>query len=342
LFDDIHIDKIKLNDKLFTATLSDRTLEFENENIYLAFCKDGLIMTQIKNLESQREEIKNIGKKIDPIALDIRFTSEYLNYLNTIQMILYSSMLKVKNLDYFKNITIRSGEAFTMRFKDGKYISGGVTIDRPNYFLGRYLTQYLSNYPIHLDLRISRRQAIQNNVFQKCFADLKLVIDNPEAIQMLSLVNSALSEYKNLNFRQSLIQSWYVIEYYINKKWIRYLLSKDPKNSTNRITKKRSEFLTGIASSIMSNMLELNSIISLDILRKIDLVRQKRNIAVHNKDLIKKLKDTIKVNPGKKNDKIKDISADDCSNAFLVISDLIKTEYGLEIKISSGYSYTPL
>jgi hypothetical protein len=340
-----NIETIISDSDLFTETLSERTIEFENDNIYLAFCKDGLIMTKVKELESRREKFNNKDRKHDSIPPEIQFTAEYLNYLNAIQVILSSSLLKLKNFDYFKNSIIRSGEAFTMSFEDGKFKSSGVPDNLTgSFYSGRYISQYNRNYPIQIDQRISFRQVIENDVFQKCFDDLNLIIESPEAIQMLSQVNSALSEYHNLNFRQALVQAWFVIEYYINKKWIEYLYSKQTKIHTdkNRIDSIRREFLTGrdFTSSIMSNILELNDLISYDIFDKINVVRGKRNVAVHNLDLIEKLADSIKTNPGKKKDKR--ISTDDCCDAFLVIMDLFKTEYNIEIKISSGFSYSSL
>lgn len=251
------IDTLISNSKLFTEAFSKRTLEFENDHIYLAFCKDGLIMTKVKELESRREEFKSKDRKTEPIPLEIQFTSEYLNYLNAIQVILSSSLLKVKNFAYFKNSMIRSGEAFTMSFEDGKFKSSGIPDNlTETFYSGRYLSQYNMNYPIQNDRRILFRTSIEHDVFKVCFDDLNLIIENPEAVQMLSQVNSAISEYHNLNFRQALVQAWFVIEYYINKKWVEYLQSKQSENGDKkkRIDKTRIDFLTGrdLTSSIMS------------------------------------------------------------------------------------------
>lgn len=161
---------------------------------------------------------------------------------------------------------------------------------------------------------------------------------------MLSQVNSALSEYHNLNFRQSLVQSWFVIEYYINKKWIKFLYSKQSKieEDKSRIDSTRRDFLTGrdMTSSIKSNILELNDLLDYDIFEKINTVRGKRNMAVHNLDLLEKLADMMKSKPGKKKDKR--IGTEDCWDAFLVIIDFFKTEYNLDLKISGGFSYSNL
>ncbi|WP_306740053.1 hypothetical protein [Marinifilum sp. D714] len=339
------IESLISNADAFTKSLSEKTIEYENDSIYLAFCKDGLVMTRIKELESRRDEFKAQNGKEEPIPPAIQFTSEYLNYLNAIQVILSSSLLKVDNFAYFKNSSIRSGEAFTMSFKDGKFNSSGVPDNlTESFYSGRYLSQYNRNYPIQIDKRITFRRAIKEEVFRTCYDDLNLIIDDTEAIQMLSQVNSALSEYHNLNFRQSLVQSWFVIEYYINKKWIEFLYSKQAKIDTdkNRIDSTRRDFLTGrdMTSSILSNILELNDLIDYDIFEKINTVRGKRNVAVHNLDLIERLADKMKSKPGKKKDKR--ISTDDCWDAFLVIKDFFKTEYNLDLKMSGGFSYSTL
>lgn len=339
------IKTLMLAPEQFTQTLSARTLEFENDNIYLAFCKDGLIMIKVKELESRREEFKNLDKTNEPIPPEIQFTSEYLNYINAIQVILCSSLLKIKNFAYFKNSTIRSGEAFTMSFENGIFKSSGIPDNLTEaFYSGRYLLQYNSNYPIEIDRRITLRQSIETEVFKNCFDDINLIINNKEAIQMLSQVSTALSEYNNLNFRQALVQAWFVIEYYVNKKWIEYLQSKQKKinESTKRIDRKRSDFLIGrdLTSSVMSNILEFNNLITFDIFDKINTVRGKRNVAVHNLDLIEKLADTMKTKPGNKKDKR--IGYMDSWDAFLVIIDFFKSEYGLDIKLSGGFSYSSL
>ena len=338
------IKSLKLNSDLFTKTLSEKTIEFDNEHIYLAFCKDGLIMMKIKDLESRREEFNKLDKSKEPIPPGIQFTSEYLNYINAIQVILSSALLKVKNFAYFKNSTIRSGEAFTMSFKNGVFESSGIPNNlTEDYYSGRYVSQYNPNYPIEIDRRFIHRQSIETEVFNVCFSDLNLIINNKEAIQMLSQMNTALSEYNNLNFRQALVQAWFIIEYYINKKWIEYLHSKQKEiNSTKRIDSTRRDFLIGrdLTSSVMSNILELNDLISYDIFDKIDTVRGKRNVAVHNLDMIETLANTLKTNPGNKKDKR--IGYEDCWDAFVVIIDFLKSEYSVDIKLSGGFTYSSL
>jgi hypothetical protein len=264
--DNPDIESLIKTPDLFTESLSERTIVYEDENYYLAFCKDGLIMTVIKELEARRESFKEKDRAKEPIPPEIQFTAEYLNYLNSIQVILSSSLLKKANFNYFKNSVIRSGEAFTMSFEDEKFKSSGVPDNSTEIFYnGRYISQYNPNYPIVIDKRITFRHVIKQDVFDQCIQDLSLVVGNKEAIQMLSQVNSALSEYHNLNFRQSLVQAWFVIEYYVNKKWIEFLYSKqsDLEEGKKRIDSTRRDFLTGrdMTSSIMSNILELNDLI---------------------------------------------------------------------------------
>lgn len=296
-----------------------------------------------KELESKRKKFK-IKDEVDVIPSDLEFTSEYLSYLNAIQLIFSSALLKVRNFSFFTNFIIKFGDAFTMKFEDDRLKTDTIPQNSTfSYFIGRDITQYKGN-PIHNDHRILFRQSIPLNVFQKCFQDISLVIHNGEAIQMLSIINSALSEYQNLNFRQALIQAWFVIEYYINKKWVDYLYSKQIKinENKNRIDSKRRDFLTGryMTSSIISNILELNDLIDHDIIEKINIVRGKRNFAVHNTDLIEKLTDIMKTKPGKKKDKR--VSEDDCWNAFLVIVDFFKSEYNLELRLGRSFSYSPI
>lgn len=340
-----NIENIKGDQIGFRQTLSERTIEFDNENFYLAFCRDGLIMTQIKHLESKRDEYKNRVNKGESIPSEVQFSAEYLKYLNTLQLILSSSIIKTDNYDYFKNSVIRSGEAFTIFYEDGNFKGSGVPDGiTAHYYHGRNLNQYLSDLPISLDQRITVRPEIKLEIFQKCYDDFNQIINNHEAIQILSQLNSAVSEYKNLNFRQALILAWFNIEYFLNKKWIELLESKqfiiDEKRK--RINKTRREFLTGqeFSSSIISNLLELNDVINIDLLKKIDNVRKKRNLVVHGHDLKEELIDKIKEKPSKK--RVKIIDTNDCWDAFQIIMEFIKNEYNIEIKISEGFQYSSL
>ncbi len=326
------ITSIKNNNKV----LSEKSVEFENDNLFLSFCKDGLIMTKIKRLESRREEFKETQSF--PFGADIQFISDYLKYLNSIQILLSSALLKVEKTKFFKNAIITSDDIILITFKEGQGISSGLM---PLYSSRPFLKE---RYTIPIGNSIPYRQSVHENVIKECFEDMNLIIDNFDVIQLLNDVNGALSEYQNLNFRQALVQSWFIIEYFLNKKWIDFLQSKQAEREDGkyRIDKTRREYLTGrdITSAVISNILELNDIISYEIFEKIGNARSKRNTAVHNLDLIEKLIDNMKTKPGKKKDKR--ISSDDCRSAFQVITYFFKSEYQLDLRISGVFSYSSM
>lgn len=216
------IEAISSDENLFTETLSEKTFIFENGAIYLAFCKDGMIMVRIQDLENKRRNIEEHSLDIIP------FTAEYLNYLNAIQVLLASVLLKGyihdDNTTYwyssFKNSIIRSGEAFLMNFENGISRSSGIpTNTTSTLFMGRHLSQYLSSYPISFDQRFFLRRSIPEKIIRQCFDDIEKILNNSEAIKILSHINSAVSEYESLNFRQALMLAWFAIEYYIDKRF---------------------------------------------------------------------------------------------------------------------------
>lgn len=277
------IAKIILSGKLFTDTLSKRVFEYEDDSLYLAFCKNGLVMTKIKMLEAKRQEIVNTGLKNEEfIVKDYQLISEYLDYLNAIQLVIISSILEEDKID-LKNCILGPEEVIITTTNEDVGDSGASFDSLYNatsyFYRGRYISQYDITLPISIDLRISTRIEVSGKAFNRCVEILKLIINEYETIKILSIINSAISEYKLLNFKQSFIQAWFVIEYYIHKKWIDYLESKQSQGK-NRISSKRKEILIGSrnSSAMITNMLELNDILEFDIFEIINKLRKKEMI----------------------------------------------------------------
>ncbi len=194
-----------------------------------------------------------------------------------------------------------------------------------------------------MDHRIIHRHAIIKGVFDKSIEDFKKIFKDNDLVFILSQLNSSLSEFKKLSFRQSLILSWFSIEFFLNKHWINYLFEKKEANKEKQVfNSTRRDFLIGrdITSSIMSNMLELNGKIPHEIFEKIDNVRGKRNIIIHNLDRVKKLADILKESPKEKENKT--IHFVDCYDAFDVLKYFVKQDYDIELTINGGFSYAVL
>jgi len=316
-----NISIIASDPELFTQSLSAKVFCYENDDVYLAICKDGLIMTQIKNLDLRRSEIESEEKD----NFLTTYTSEYINYLNTIQLILSSSALKIAKLDCFNNSNIQVGDAFCMFFDCGQLSGSGALANiTSTFYYGRYRSQYSERLPIQFDRRITLRLTIDESVFSSCFDDVNKIIRNIEAIHILSQINNALSQYKILNFTQGFIQSWFVIEYFMNKMWKSYLDSKDITFPTGekRISNNRNKYFTNLKIADVLNQLELNDYITYEQFKIIDSLRKKRNTLVHN------------IAESRSN-------YQDCEDAFCIIKDLVKREYGFNLEISTSLSYSP-
>lgn len=301
---------------IFTKALSNVEFKYDNNQVYFAVCKDGLIMTKIKELDCKREEFISRDAKNGYI----QFTKEYLKYLNSIQLILSSAVIKNRAFFLLQNFIIRPGEAFNVSIDD-KGVGSGVPIGvTSSYFNGRYMCYYRCDFDmgIELDDRISMRRSVQEEVFKTCFEDLNIVINNVEAIQILNQFNSALSEYKSLNLRQSLVQSWCIIEHYINKMFNNYLTNQNTKDQ--RFIKKRYD-----DACKKINFLNEKQIIHKDTSKIMHNVRKKRNDDLHNLY-----------------SKNQEITIDDCNDAFDLIIDLIYKEYQLDLEISRGISFSIL
>lgn len=302
------------SDSLFTNALSKIEFEYENDEIYFAVCKDGLIMTKIKKLDYQKEKII----KRDVKNGNIRFIEEYLKYLNSIQLILSSALLKKEAHGFLQNFIIRTGEAFGLSIGDGGTASGVPRGATSYYFHGRYLCYYRCDLPINVDDRIFMRKPIQEEVFKTCFEDINIVIKDIKAIQILSQLNSALGEYKSLNFRQSLVQSWCIVEWYINKMFNAYLVRRNIKNQDSI----RDEIDTAFKKI---NFLKDKQIILDKESSKMHTIRIKRNGDLH---------DFFSSD--------KKVTYNDCTDAFDLITDLVKKEYGLDLQINYGLAFTTL
>jgi hypothetical protein len=302
------IEIIKKDPKQFEEEFSKVVVSYSDENFKIEICRDGLIHLQIIRLENERNIIESEDKKKQSDTRIPDFNAEYLAYLNAFQLLLASATLKVQNFNYFDNVSLSSNDVIRTTKKNGKLDGAGLPVFdiTRSYYLGRYLSQYNPNYPIEIDQRIAQRHTIVKGVFDKSIDDFKKIFLDNDLVFILSQLNSSLSEFKKLSFRQSLILSWFSIEYFLNKKWINYLFEKKESNKEKQVFNgTRRDFLIGrdISSSIMSNMLELNGKIPYEIFEKIDNVRGKRNIIIHNLDRVKKLADVLKESPKDKENK---------------------------------------
>lgn len=309
---------------LYFETMSECIFTFENDEFYIALCRDGLIMLQFKV-----EPLKKDNNEESDI---IYHRTKYLNIVNSIQLLLYSAFLKNDHLS-FENTVIQKNEYFKVNILDGKIKESGA----PQRLSSNYKNSRHNFNDLKYDLRLTNRIKIKEKNFITLVNDIKLIIANSEAIQILNNVNNAISFTNNLNFRQALIEAWFIIEYFLKKKWMKYLLDKQIvyEDKTKRINNDRMTDLIGpqVSAFIILNYLELNEVISFNIYKTIKKIESKRNIAIHNADLIKKFGNESNLKKIKK-----DIDIHDCVDAFIVIKEFVKEEYDLKLELNIGFS----
>jgi len=159
------------------------------------------------------------------------------------------------------------------------------------------------------------------NTFNLCVDDLSKIIDDYEKVLILSHVSHAVHELKIMNFRQSLIQSWFVIEYFINIKCELYLKSDTIRGLEKKLLINRR---TSVEYKIL--VLKDNALIDDLVFTKIDILRRRRNDMVHN-IMCSNIDTTSDL----------DILGL-CSSSFEVIKYFIQSEYNLDLGINCGYS----
>lgn len=335
-----NISEIKHNGKKFTEEFSKTIIKYSNENFKVEISRDGFILLNVIRLEAERNE--HIIDKQNHRDSILEFNSEYLSHLNTFQFLLASATYNLQKFNYFRNSPISTYEVFKVRKINGEFNGASVPYrDITGHFLtGRFISSYNPQYPIEHDYRITGRSVIEEKVFHKCISDYNVLFSDNDSFYIMSQINSSFSEFSNLNFRQCLTLAWFCIEYFINKTWVTFL--HDKKKSGKVIDGDRRDILLGkdYTSSTMSNILELNNFIPYDIYIKINNIRSKRNLIVHNLDRVKKLSDVLKENP--KNKKNQTIHFADCLDAFDILKYFVQIYYQIEISFPVGFSIKEL
>lgn len=335
-----NISEIKHNEKKFTEEFSKTVIKHLTENFEVEICRDGFILMKIHQLETLRNG--STVKQQNNHDSILEFNSEYLSYLNTFQFLLASATSILQKFNYFRNAPISANEVFKVTKKNNEFDGASMPYrDISGHFLiGRYISSYNPIYPIEVDYRISRRSVIEEKVFHKCISDFEILFSDNDSFYIMSQINSSFSEFCNLNFRQCLTLAWFCIEYFINKTWVAFL--HDKKKSGKLIDGDRRDILIGkdYSSSIMSNILELNGYVPYEIFVKINNVRSKRNLIVHNLDRVKKLSDVLKENPNNK--KSRSIHLLDCLDSFDILKHFVKTYNQIEISFPIGFTYKEL
>lgn len=171
--------------------------------------RDGRIMLRIEALEHNED-----GQAHAPIEETVIKWGEYLDYLNTLYLLLDSSTLQIMHLAYFNLHEITYRDAFRVTYENGKCTGDNIAIESiaSVFQMGRYLSSYRSNVPIQLDQKIVMRQVITVDVIAHAVKSLARVVALPGLEKALASFAKSLSEYKVGNYETSVVLAWFITE----------------------------------------------------------------------------------------------------------------------------------
>ena len=330
-------NSININDSdKFTEIMSEDVFIHETENYKLKLCRDGLILFRLEEIATLLDEYyNNSPKKPLDIGLEIGYLSKYLNYLNCIYLLLESSVLKISKISYFELSEITNRDAFSYSFDNGKFSSCSISDQSYNekFQQGRFLNCYEICTDLTFEQNLSfdsrmffRSLIIDEETFNHFTSILDSIINDYNNVKILSDLAKGIHEYKIGNYSTSMVLSWFLIEFYLNDIWIKFLDSvNSDEGETKRINSSRMKYLRDrdFHISVIQNMLELFGIISLDLCKRINRLRKMRNKLVHKDSGIT-------------------CGSAECVDAFDVIIFLIKQSMDIEILLNKSYSFRGL
>jgi hypothetical protein len=329
-------DTISQNPKSFKEALSEQVFVHSTDDYTLKVCKDGLFMVRIEAMEKVIRPAKGRGSRV-------RANGKYYDYLNALQF-LFSGVLLTHHKRDIGVVGLRIGDAF--RVGDGGLGGGSKNSLSTNV---RLLSTYGIGLPVEIDFRILQRfvNCIPVSVFDEVVVEFEKVRDDYDRVKVLSQIMVVVGSYQLLNFTASLIQAWFVIEYFVNVYWFNFLKDHQMGFGADGQWKnsKAHAFFSGkdFTASIMSQMLDFGGCIDHDIFNKIDKVRKKRNQIVHSSEMVGRFTDGLKKRPTKQQSDDGMVVTDlDCGNAFDVICYFLKELYEVDLRISKGFGYNPL
>ena len=332
--------------------LSERTVLVTTAEYSIAFCKDGMCMLgigalnrQMDNVQTKESEARlSIDRKRRLSLQWLSVYNRYVQYLNVMQLLLDAALTETYPIPFFDTAVLRPCDVFPVIVDDSRlwpvmdYSSTDCFhASRDKLRKGRRDMNYSSIKDIENDsLWISRRE-VSEGLLRGVIAQFDAVWKDPRKVGILNQALVAIDNFNSSNHAIALVQSWFMIELFINMKWVEFLSERSDPNSNgvSRIDKDRLGFLTGrdFTAAVVANVLELNDRIPITLLKKIDVVRKRRNEISHSLDECKRLVgEKLK---GSKQDRERNevVTADDCLTAFEVVQEFLTTQYSLDLKL---------
>jgi len=281
------ISRLDLRDPSVVSDLTDRmseiVLTFDQQQYTLKICRDGMFMLRIHELELQVPQ----GDRLTSAQLAALW-ADYLDCLNTLQLLFESSVLEIMKHAYFELGEITTRDAFRVSFDDQhKWTGNSVPMFSPaaSLLMARYTSSYSPALPPFADARFLMRIEVPETVFVDLNTHFTTVLAAGSAVQRLATLAKSLAEFKIGNYPTSLVLSWFVIESSLLGSWRNLLDAKSSPaaGTAQHIGKKRREALTGrdFPIAVVLNVLELSDVLAFDEWKDLDEIRGFRNKVVH-------------------------------------------------------------
>ncbi|MCR1795900.1 hypothetical protein, partial [Leptospira sp. id769339] len=125
------------------------------------------------------------------------------------------------------------------------------------------------------------RIVLEKEIFDNLKNTLNILCENLGYVSILSVLSSALDNYKHKLYSETVIISWSIIEYFINKDWDTLVqrYRSQGRLDSNRKDKMESRDYT---ASVKSNILEMNGLIAYEDYQKMNKIRKARNLIAHD------------------------------------------------------------
>ena len=276
--------EVPRQDGWFYDQMVEEVYSVDTPEFTMKICRDGRILLRLPQLER--------GDTSSPLDVDdqVRRWGEYLDFLNAFYLLLDSAVIEIDGIHYFNLHEVTFRDSFRVRYEDGKPGGEGIRTESiaSVFQLGRYSSSYRPGIPIEDDFMIMSRGVVSREALACAGSRFAKVVASPGSEKTLAACAKSLAEYKVGNYDTSIVLAWFVIEEGINSLWSAHIdgQSVDLPEGRKRVNRERKDFLIGrdFTASIVSNMLELVSVIDHDLFTSVDRVRGYRNAIVHRRE----------------------------------------------------------
>lgn len=192
----------------FPKVMEEVVLRYQKDEFRLDICRDGMLMLQICELESNKPGLKSL----------VKWWGRYLDYLNCLYLLLDSSVMKLMQIAYITLVEVTHRDVFRIKFENGQFKSLGYSGDE-SFASIRIMERTMRDSFLASLHSYSVRLVLNREVFDDLVKNFAIVVADKSLVITVSTISKSLSEYKIGNFHISLMLSWFVIELMLTKKW---------------------------------------------------------------------------------------------------------------------------